>query len=132
MMKTLSGIEKILTCLALSGMFLFGCETGVMTTDTESDSVSVSSDNCVNDACDPTDDSAPSGPDAARGEALYMSTGCAACHAADGSGGSGPDIQGVAVQTLDVFLIGLETHVGGKQPDLTDQDLADIAAFLGS
>lgn len=120
-MKTLSGIEKILTCLALSGMFLFGCETGVMTTDTESDSVPVS-----------TDDSAPSGPDAARGEALYMSSGCAACHAADGSGGSGPDIQGVAVQTLDVFLIGAETHVGGKQPDLTDQDLADIAAFLGS
>ncbi len=114
-MKTLSGIEKILICLALSGMFLFGCETGVMTTDTESDSVPVS-----------TDDSA------ARGDALYMSSGCAACHAADGSGGSGPDIQGVAVQTLDVFLIGAETHVGGKQPDLTDQDLADIAAFLGS
>ena len=146
-MRMFNGIEKLLACLALSGMFLFGCQTGVTPTDTDGDGVADNSDNCPNDAnadqadgdsdglgdaCDDTDDNVISGGDAGLGDALYMSNGCAACHADDGSGDIGPDIRGESVQSLEDHLIGTEEHLGGKKPDLTDQDLADIAAFLGS
>ncbi len=72
--------------------------------------------------------------DATTGESLFGTMSCAGCHCDDGSGGclsTAPDIQGVDVATIREHLIGDTPHTGGKFPDLTDQQLADITAFLG-
>ena len=67
-----------------------------------------------------------------RGKQLFVAKDCASCHGLDGKGGIvGPAIVGVTAQKLRV-----KTNVGPKgMPSfapgaLTDQDLADIAAYL--
>jgi hypothetical protein len=70
------------------------------------------------------------GGDADAGEAFYNANGCAGCHAADGSGGIGPNIQGESAE--DIF----EILTGGNHPitiaDLTVEQAADLEAYLGS
>ena len=69
--------------------------------------------------------------DPAAGEPLYAS--CAGCHCVDAAGGcllDAPPIAGVDLETLDDFLRGDATHPA--KPDLTDQELVDLQAFLAS
>ena len=71
--------------------------------------------------------------DADNGEQVFTANSCAACHCADATGGcaaSAPAIAGVGVDTLRELLQGDMPHIGGKFPDLSAQDLADIEAFL--
>jgi mono/diheme cytochrome c family protein len=69
--------------------------------------------------------------DPAAGEALYAS--CAGCHCADASGGclpNAPSLIGVSAETNDEYLRGDASHP--TKPALTDQDIVDLAAYLGS
>lgn len=68
---------------------------------------------------------------AADGEAIFTSV-CHACHCGgtvDCSGG-GIDLSGVGYDRIDEKLRGTSFHGGGKFPDYTDQDIADLEAFL--
>lgn len=70
--------------------------------------------------------------DAVAGAAIFAANGCNTCHGEDGSGGFGPSIRSVQAETLAAKLqdptVG---HTGGLFPDLSAQNLADLAAFLG-
>ncbi len=71
--------------------------------------------------------------DAASGDAVFTSNGCAGCHCADATGGcalSAPNIIDADVTLLDEFLI-----LGSSHPimfDFTSQELADLEAFLAT
>lgn len=70
----------------------------------------------------------------AAGEAIYADNGCAACHCADAVGGcalDAPSLVSVESDTLTSFLNGDAPHPGGTV-DLSDQELADLAAYLAS
>ena len=71
--------------------------------------------------------------DPATGQTLFAVNNCAACHCADASGGcafSAPPIVGVAVDSIDGRLRGDATHP--LKVELSDQDLADVEAYLAS
>jgi len=71
--------------------------------------------------------------DSTNGATLYASLNCAACHGDNGGGGIGPSILGKTFTELDRILRDSQTnHTGGKQLDLTSQDVADLEAFLGN
>jgi mono/diheme cytochrome c family protein len=70
--------------------------------------------------------------DATNGATVYADN-CAACHAADGSGGIGPSLQGEASEeggeeVVEVVLYGEDSMPAF--PELTDQEVADLLAFL--
>lgn len=72
--------------------------------------------------------------DPTAGEDLFLANNCSACHCDDASGGcalSAPSLRGIDVPTVDERLRGEIEHPGGKF-DFTNQDIADIQAFLGS
>ena len=80
-----------------------------------------------------TDDAGGLTGDAANGQTVYNDNGCSACHGADGGSGFAPSIVGATFDELDAVVRDPDsTHTGGTKPDLTDQDLADMAAFLMS
>ncbi len=91
------------------------------------------------------------------GQAIFTRAGCVGCHAVPGAGGTiGPDLGGVATRAVDrAARLGLDgpreyfvqsivtphTHVvdgympvmfDWKQLRLTEQGLADLAAYLGT
>ncbi len=67
------------------------------------------------------------------GEAVWNANNCLTCHGELGCGGSGPDIRDVTFDTVDAKLRDADTsHAGGKREDLSDQDIADLVAFLNS
>jgi cytochrome c553 len=71
--------------------------------------------------------------DPAAGQTVFTTNNCAACHCADASGGcalSAPPIAGVASDTIDARLRGDATHP--LKVELSDQDLADLQAYLAS
>lgn len=68
--------------------------------------------------------------DATAGEAAYAAAGCAACHGADASGTSAPDLRGAGqLPGLEQRLGGGAIHLGAT---LTDQEIADVAAWLAT
>lgn len=70
---------------------------------------------------------------AALGAAIFAAEGCVNCHGADGSGGFGPSLLSVDFATLDAKLRDPAIpHGGGQFPHLTDPDLNNLLAFLGS
>jgi cytochrome c551 len=78
-------------------------------------------------ACSGGADTAAKG-DATAGETVFSST-CAACHGADGTGGSGPDITGEA-NASDLADI-IKNGEGDMPPqDLTDTEIADVIAYM--
>lgn len=82
---------------------------------------------------DPTD-SLTDVVDPGKGQALFTANACAVCHCDDGSGGclpGSPDIRITDIDTLSAVLVGERFHSGGKTPNLTDRDIADMVAFLG-
>lgn len=69
----------------------------------------------------------------AAGQTLFTANNCATCHCANASGGcalNAPPIAGVAADTLDSRLRGDASHP--IKPELSDQDLADLQAYLAS
>ncbi len=68
--------------------------------------------------------------DATNGAEVYA-VNCAGCHGADGSGGSGPNIQGEdeEEEVASVILEG-EDSMPSFDGDLTDQEIADVVAFV--
>lgn len=73
-----------------------------------------------------------SGDTSSAGASLYASE-CASCHGSDARGGSGPSIAGVSDSqaVIDVILNGTD-GMPGFSGSLSDADIADILAYLGS
>ncbi len=70
---------------------------------------------------------------AATGEAFYAANGCANCHGADASGGGGgPSLRETNCAAIFDHLSGKETHPGGTVDGVTEQDAADLEAWLAS
>lgn len=83
------------------------------------------------DGGDPT--SGATDGDASSGEAIFVANGCAGCHCADGAGGcaiSAPAVAGSDAAELDSVLRG--DHAHPIKVDLSDQDVADLEAYLAS
>jgi hypothetical protein len=71
--------------------------------------------------------------DPAAGQTVFAANNCAGCHCADASGGcalSAPPIVAVSAETLDGVLRGDQAHPA--KIALSDQDLADLQAYLAS
>ena len=68
--------------------------------------------------------------DSDNGAAVFASN-CAGCHAADGTGGSGPDITGEDEQdeVTEIVLNG-EGDMPSYDGDLSDQEIADVVAYV--
>ena len=80
---------------------------------------------CVEGVCQPLVG------DPVTGEAFYTANGCAACHGDDASGGLvGPSLIGEACGDLYDVMSGNVTHTGGTVDGVTEQDAADLAAWL--
>jgi hypothetical protein len=67
----------------------------------------------------------PPGPD---GQALYTGAGCVTCHAADGSGGIGPNIQNITLVELRAAPGGVGTH--NTIATWTDPEAQAVVDFL--
>lgn len=65
--------------------------------------------------------------DATSGMSL-VADNCAACHGEDGASGFAPNIQGMTAATI----MEVTTSDGHPNPELSEQDIADIEAYLGS
>jgi mono/diheme cytochrome c family protein len=95
----------------------------------EAEDMAGDSDDDLDDADSGTDSGDDTSADPAiRGETL-VADNCAACHGADGASGFAPDIQGATDE-----LITDRTDGGGGHTsiELSEQDSADIAAYLAS
>lgn len=71
--------------------------------------------------------------DPVAGEAVFASNGCGSCHCADASGGcalNAPSLIGVSEETIRAKFGGGDPHP--TSPSLSNQQLADLAAYLGS
>lgn len=71
--------------------------------------------------------------DVENGAATFTANSCSTCHCEDASGdclAAAPNLQGTDSATLREWLQGETPHAGGKSPDLTGQDFADLQAFL--
>lgn len=73
--------------------------------------------------------------DAAAGEVTYTQQ-CSACHAADGTGGTGPSLvaaygEGEDLEMIDVILTG-DDGMPGFESTLSDQEIADVWAYVGT
>lgn len=70
--------------------------------------------------------------DTSSGAALYASY-CSSCHGSDASGGYGPALAGISDSNavIDMILYGGD-GMPGFSSSLSDQDIADILAYLGS
>ena len=73
------------------------------------------------------------GGDAAAGEQVFGAN-CAACHGADGGGGSGPKLAGEDAYTDPEQVVPQIREGGGGMPafgdKLSDKELADVSAFV--
>ena len=87
------------------------------------------------------DGEAPPGPDATRGQTIFTSIqpgevqACADCHCVAATGWCGyeaPNIQGKTYADLDAQVREISANHTGGQFGLSDQDVADIAAFLAT
>lgn len=71
--------------------------------------------------------------DPLEGAATFSANSCTACHCDDASGGcfpGAPNLTGKDFATIKERLQGETPHPGGKFPDLVDQDIANLEAFL--
>lgn len=68
--------------------------------------------------------------DIESGETLYISN-CSGCHSADATGGVGPNILD---KEEEAFISSIQEGLGSMPafPDLLDQDIADIIAYVYS
>jgi len=77
------------------------------------------------------EDSPAGAGDPAVGQVLYRSNSCVTCHGLPGDGGGlGLDLSGRSASALQAELTS-PLHDGGMFHELTSQDYADLAAYLG-
>lgn len=92
--------------------------------------------NGINDVCDifsRTSVDCAGGPiGSPQNGAIVWGGLCINCHGPDGSGDFGPDIRNHSRQMLWLQLLAPTTHSGGAHPEYTDQDFADLQAFLST
>ena len=69
---------------------------------------------------------------AATGEAFYAANGCANCHGANANDGFAPSLVGASCSLLFDKMIGVVSHNGGIVEGVTEQDAADLEAWLAS
>jgi len=71
--------------------------------------------------------------DPTHGETLFASV-CTVCHCASAATCTGTrvNLECIGFARIQEKLQGEGFHAGGKYPDFTEQDLADLATFLGS
>ena len=81
---------------------------------------------CVEGEC--VDDGIEGDPVA--GQAFYMANNCADCHGADAQGP--PSLIVASADLIFDKLSGAVSHVGGTVEGVTEQDAADIAAWIAS
>lgn len=82
---------------------------------------------CVDGVCGPL------AGDAGAGETFYADNGCAVCHGDGAEGGIGPSLLDAGCSTiLDILSIAELIHTGGTVDGVTEQDAADLAAWLAS
>lgn len=67
--------------------------------------------------------------DADAGETLFADN-CAACHGADGTGGSGPDITGLDATTVEDTVIAGEGDMPAYGETFDEQEIADVVAYV--
>jgi len=133
-------------------LFVFGCPDLIPGDECTEDADCAAGEvctngNCVAEAeCDTDDDCAAgedcvngecvadggNGGDPVAGEAFYNANNCAACHAADGSGGLGPDIRVVSSAEIFANLSGTDPHTGGTVAGVTQDDADDLEAWLAT
>ncbi len=66
-----------------------------------------------------------------KGQSLvFIVNACNACHGDDGAGAT--NIVGEGYSSIAKHARDGQDHTGGAAPDLTDQEIADIAAFLAA
>lgn len=70
--------------------------------------------------------------DSVVGQAFFTANNCATCHADDASGDFGPDLIGLESARLFDILSGAEAHTGETVAGITQQDAADLAAWLAA
>ncbi len=61
---------------------------------------------------------------------LFFNTSCFGCHGPSGTGGTGPNIRNKSRTVIRNRLLLIVPHPGGGFPGATDQDFADIEAYL--
>ncbi len=66
------------------------------------------------------------------GADFYTDNGCALCHGDNAEGVIGPSLVGEDCADLYDVMSGNVTHTGGTVDDVTEQDAADLEAWLGS
>ncbi len=92
--------------------------------------------NAINDVCDISSGASSDcdgGPIGVPQDGAVVWGGlCINCHGVDGSGGLGPDIRDHSRELLWLQLLSPTTHTGGAHPEYTDQDFADLQAFLST
>ena len=69
---------------------------------------------------------------AATGEAFYAANGCANCHGANANDGFAPSLVGASCSLLFDKMSGAVSHNGGTAEGVTEQDAADLEAWLAS
>ena len=74
-----------------------------------------------------------SGPDAGAGKEVFAAN-CASCHAADGTGGVGPNLTTLPAAKDAAAVTKQVENGGGVMPafkgKLSDQDIANVAAYV--
>ena len=109
------------------------CDTGESCVDGQcipddpcADVVCDTGESCVDGVC------LPLVGNAVAGETFYMANGCGNCHGANANDGFAPSLVGAAFSNLFDKTSGNENHAGGVVDGVTEQDAADLAAWLGS
>lgn len=80
----------------------------------------------------PDSNGGPVGNPESGAQIFNTSHECSDCHDVDGSGSIGPDIRNYSRVQIRKMLLPPTTHSGGEFLDLTEQDFADIEAFLST
>ena len=103
------------------------CEDGVCVPEDACAGVTCATcETCAEGVCDPLVG------DPVVGATFYADNGCALCHGENAEGGIGPTLVGEECAELFDVMSGAATHTGGTVADVTEQDAADLAAWLGS
>jgi cytochrome c551 len=123
-----ASLRPLVVAAMLGGLLAAGCAKQNETTDTSATAAATTTDAA------PTA-SSQAEADAAKGAELFAKVGCASCHAADGSGGVGPNLHG---EKHKKNLAAAIAWIENPQPPmpklypspLSTADVRDVAAYV--